>query len=83
MKPDHVAPEAMSLELTINHDERSYIVGDAWGHVAPRFEDLEVDWARIVDRGALDYRDPASCDFQYAFTKLPDGQEIEMVRNQE
>jgi lactoylglutathione lyase len=54
-------------------------VGDAWGHVAPRVADLETDWARVVDRGALDYRDPASCGYEYAFTKLPDGQEIELV----
>ena len=80
MQPGHVAPEAMSLELTINHDDRTYDVGDSWGHVAPRVDDLEADWEAVVGRGALDYRDPASCDYQYAFTKLPGEQQIELVR---
>jgi lactoylglutathione lyase len=70
----------MSLELTINHDDRTYDVGDSWGHVAPRVDDLSVTWAAIMMRGALDYRDPASCGARYAFTKLPNGQEIEIVR---
>jgi lactoylglutathione lyase len=33
-----------------------------------------------MTREAPDYRDPASCDDQYAFTKDPDGHEIEIVR---
>jgi lactoylglutathione lyase len=69
----------MSLELTVNYDDRSYDVGDAWGHVAARVDDLEGDWATLLDREAEDYRDPESCGYNYAFTKLPDGQEVELV----
>jgi lactoylglutathione lyase len=54
-------------------------VGDAWGHVAARVDDLEGDWATLMEREAEDYRDPESCGYNYAFTKLPDGQEIEFV----
>jgi lactoylglutathione lyase len=30
-------------------------------------------------REAPDYRDPESCDDMYAFTKDPDGHEIELI----
>jgi len=79
MKPPDAPDEAMSLELTVNYDDRSYDVGDAWGHVAARVDDLEGDWVTLMDREAEDYRDPESCGYNYAFTKLPDGQEVELV----
>jgi lactoylglutathione lyase len=79
MQPEDAPDEAMSLELTVNYDDRTYDVGDAWGHVAARVEDLEGDWETLMDREAEDYRDPESCGFNYAFTKLPDGQEVELV----
>jgi lactoylglutathione lyase len=72
--------EAMSVELTYNYDGRSYDVGDAWGHVAVRVDDLDDAWDTLMTREAEDYRDPESCDHNYAFTKDPDGHEIEIVR---
>jgi lactoylglutathione lyase len=79
VRPRGAAPEAMSMELTYNYDGRSYTMGDAWGHVAVRTRDLEEYWATLMTREAENYRDPASCDFNYAFTKAPDGHEIEVV----
>jgi lactoylglutathione lyase len=79
MKPADAAPEAMSLELTYNYDGRSYEFGDAWGHVCVRVDDLHDDWETLVERGAADYRDPASCDDLFAFTKDVDGHEIELL----
>jgi lactoylglutathione lyase len=32
-----------------------------------------------MTREAEDYRDPASCDYNYAFTKTFDGHEVEVV----
>ena len=69
----------MSVELTYNYDGRSYDVGDAWGHVAVRCDDLHETWDTLVARGAENYRDPESCNDRYAFTKTPDGQEVEVV----
>ncbi|RJS98104.1 VOC family protein [Halococcus sp. IIIV-5B] len=71
--------EAMSVELTYNYDGRSYEMGDAWGHVAVRTDDLDDAWETLMTREAEDYRDPESCDHNYAFTKGPDGHEIEIV----
>jgi lactoylglutathione lyase len=79
VKPEGAAEEAMSVELTYNYDGRSYEVGDAWGHVAVGVEDLQGAWNTLMGRHAEDYRDPESCDMNYAFTKTDDGHEVEIV----
>jgi len=60
-------------------DGRTYDVGDAWGHLAVRADDLGDAWETLMTREAPDYRDPESCDWNYAFTKDQDGHEIEIV----
>ena len=80
LRPGDAPREAMTVELTYNYDGRSYEVGDAWGHLAVRTDDLRPFWETLMNRGAEDYRDPESCGNQYAFTKDPDGREIELVR---
>jgi lactoylglutathione lyase len=79
LKPEDAADEAMALELTYNYDGREYTMGDAWGHVCVRADDLHEFWATLMEREAEDYRDPESCDDRYAFTKDPDGHEIEIL----
>jgi len=79
MRPPDAAREAMDVELTYNYDGRSYTMGDAWGHLAVRTDDLHDYWETLLTREAEDYRDPESCDDQYAFTKDPDGHEVEIV----
>jgi lactoylglutathione lyase len=79
MRPEDAPEEAMSLELTYNYDGRTYDMGDAWGHLAVRADDLHEFWETLMVREAEDYRDPASCDDRYAFTKDPDGHELEIV----
>ena len=79
LEPAEAAEEAMSVELTYNYDGRTYELGDAWGHLAVRVEDLEAGWESLMTRDAEDYCDPESCDFNYAFTKDADGHEIEVV----
>jgi len=83
MKPEGSSKEAMAVELTYNYDGRTYDLGDAWGHVAVRTDDLEGDWDALMTREANDYRDPESCDYNYAFTKDPDGHEIEVLNPEE
>jgi lactoylglutathione lyase len=79
MKPEGAAPEEMAVELTYNYDGREYTLGDAWGHLCVRVDDLEDDWETVLERESEDYRDPESCGFSYAFTKDPDGHEIELI----
>lgn len=70
------------LELTYNHDDRSYSMGDGWGHIAVRVDDLEGAYAQLMENGVDDYRDPESCGGRYAFVKDPDGHEIELVERE-
>lgn len=79
MKPEGAPDEAMAVELTYNYDGRSYEYGNGWGHLCVRVDDLHEDWEILIERDAPDYRDPASCDDMYAFTKDQDGHEIELL----
>jgi len=81
VRPADAPAEAMDVELTYNYDGRSYEMGDAWGHIAVRASELDLDafWNRLIEQEAEDYRDPESCGNQYAFTKDADGHEIEIV----
>ena len=79
LEPRDAPEEAMSLELTYNYDGRTYTMGDAWGHLCVRIDDLQEDWDQLVTREAPEYRDPESCDNLYAFTKDQDGHEIELI----
>ncbi|MFC4245463.1 VOC family protein [Natribaculum luteum] len=79
VKPEGAADEAMAVELTYNYDGRSYEMGDAWGHLCVRVDDLQDDWEQLLVREAADYRDPESNDDMYAFTKDQDGHEIELI----
>ncbi|MFP4625580.1 MAG: VOC family protein [Natronomonas sp.] len=77
--PIDVHDDGALLELTYNHDGRTYDMGDAWGHIAVRVDDLYKAYDGLMDGGVEDYRDPESCDGRYAFVKDPDGHEIELV----
>ena len=79
MQREDAVPEEMSVELTYNYDGREYEMGDAWGHLAVVVDDLRDDWDTLMTREAVDYRDPESCDMNYAFTKDSQGHEIEIV----
>src|SRR6056297_1452088 len=79
LKPEDAAPEEMSVELTYNYDGRSYELGDAWGHLAVRADDLQDTWETLMARHAADYRDPESCDNRFLFTKHKTAYEIEIV----
>ncbi|MBP1987035.1 VOC family protein [Halolamina salifodinae] len=79
LAPEGAAEEAMTVELTYNYDDRTYDLGDAWGHLAVECEDLEAFWDTLLIREAEDYRDPESCDFNYAFTKTFGGHEVEVI----
>ncbi|RQG98538.1 VOC family protein [Natrarchaeobius oligotrophus] len=79
VEPRNAADEAMAVELTYNYDGRSYEMGDAWGHLCVRVDELGADWEQLMEREATDYRDPESNDDMYAFTKDQDGHEIELL----
>src|SRR5918911_3543846 len=46
------------LELTFNHDGRSYELGTAYGHIALAVDDLDETLARLRQQGIEPERDP-------------------------
>lgn len=76
-RPDR-APAETTMELTYNYDCRSYTMGDAWGHIAVRVDNLHETWETLMERGAADYRPPEDCSNEYAFTKFEDGHGIDL-----
>ncbi|MFB6107854.1 MAG: VOC family protein [Haloplanus sp.] len=82
VKPEDAPAESMAVELTYNYGGQSYEMGDAWGHLCVRVDDLHDDWATLMEREAPDYRDPADCDDLYAFTTDQDGHEIELIERE-
>ena len=79
LEPTDAPPEAMRVELTYNYDGRSYEMGDAWGHLAVRPDDLHERWDELTGRHAEAYRPPSECDDRYAFTRDPEGHEVEIL----
>ena len=48
------------LELTFNHDGRSYELGTAYGHIALVVDDLDATLARLAEQGIEPERPPYS-----------------------
>jgi len=48
------------LELTFNHDGRTYDLGTAYGHIAIGVDDLDGTLARLADQGIAPERPPYS-----------------------
>jgi lactoylglutathione lyase len=46
------------LELTFNHDGRTYEMGDAYGHIAIAADDLDESLSRLKEQGIEPEREP-------------------------
>jgi lactoylglutathione lyase len=46
------------LELTFNHDGRTYDLGDAYGHIAIAADDLDESLSRLKEQGIEPEREP-------------------------
>ena len=76
--PEDMHEDGALLELTSNHGDDEVELGDAWGHVAVRVEDVHDGYYELMDKGVEDYRRPED-NPGYAFVKDPDGHEIELL----
>jgi lactoylglutathione lyase len=70
------------LELTLNHDGRSYELGTAYGHIAIGVDDLDGTLARLAEQGI----EPERAPYQVreggnwlCFVRDPDGYRIEVI----
>lgn len=77
--PDQTA----EIELTYNHGEdEPYEKGEGFGHIAIHTDEnqsLQEAYERAVEAGGEDYRPPEECPGDYAFTKDPEGYEVEIL----
>lgn len=70
------------LELTFNHDGRTYDLGTGYGHIAVGVEDLDGTLAELAGQGIEPERPPYSVregGSRLCFVQDPDGYRIELI----
>jgi lactoylglutathione lyase len=70
------------LELTFNHDGRSYELGTGYGHVAIGVDDLDATLARLREQGIEPEREPYRIregGSRLCFVRDPDQYRIELI----
>ena len=74
--------QAEELELTFNHDGRSYEMGTAYGHVALGVDDLDRTLAELKTQGIEPEREPYRVregGSRLCFVRDPDDYRIELI----
>jgi len=70
------------LELTFNHDGRSYEIGTAYGHIAIGVDDLDEALDRLKELGIEPEREPYRVregGSRLCFVRDPDGYRVEII----
>ena len=70
------------LELTFNHDGRTYDLGTGYGHVALAVDDLDGTLARLKEQGIEPEREPYRVregGSRLCFVNDPDGYRVELI----
>jgi lactoylglutathione lyase len=70
------------LELTFNHDGRTYELGDAYGHIAVGVDDLDGTLDRLKEQGIEPEREPYRVregGSRLCFVRDPDQYRIELI----
>src|SRR4051794_20962541 len=70
------------LELTFNHDGRSYELGTGYGHVAIGVDDLDATLARLAEQGIEPERPPYTVrdgGSRLCFVRDPDQYRVEII----
>ncbi|MGH2995210.1 MAG: VOC family protein [Gaiellaceae bacterium] len=70
------------LELTLNHDGRSYQLGTGYGHIALGVDDLDGTLALLAGQGIEPERPPYTVrpgGSRLCFVRDPDGYRIELI----
>ena len=70
------------LELTFNHDGRTYEMGSAYGHIALAVDDLDATLAQLREQGIEPEREPYRVregGSRLCFVRDPDGYRIELI----
>ena len=70
------------LELTYNHDGRSYELGTGYGHVALAVDDLDSTLGQLAEQGIEPERPPYRVregGSRLCFVRDPDGYRVELI----
>ena len=70
------------LELTFNHDGRSYELGSGYGHIAIGVDDLDATLGRLKEQGIEPEREPYRVregGSRLCFVQDPDSYRIELI----
>jgi len=70
------------LELTFNHDGRTYELGTGYGHIAIGVEDLDGTLARLAEQGITPEREPYRVregGNRLCFVRDPDQYRVEII----
>jgi lactoylglutathione lyase len=70
------------LELTYNHDGRTYDLGTGYGHIAVGVDDLDATLERLREQGIEAEREPYSVregGSRLTFVRDPDSYRIELI----
>jgi len=70
------------LELTFNHDGRTYEMGTAYGHIAIGVDDLDETLARLKGQGIEPEREPYRVregGSRLCFVRDPDSYRVELI----
>jgi len=70
------------LELTFNHDGRTYDLGTGYGHIALAVDDLDESLAALAQQGIEPEREPYRVregGSRICFVQDPDGYRIELI----
>ena len=71
------------LELTYNHDGRTYELGTGYGHIALRVDDMAATLAELAGQGIEPEREPYRLregGSLICFVRDPDGYRIELIQ---
>src|SRR6516162_1826232 len=74
--------ENVELELTLNHDGRTYDVGTGYGHIALGVDDLDGTLARLREQGIEPEREPYRVregGSRLCFVRDPDSYRVELI----
>jgi len=74
--------QAEELELTFNHDGRSYEMGTGYGHIAIGVDDLDATLGGLKVQGIEPEREPyrvSEGGSRLCFVRDPDGYRIELI----
>jgi lactoylglutathione lyase len=77
-----IGDSADVLELTYNHDGRTYEMGTAYGHIALAVDDLEETLAKLKEQGIEPEREPYRVregGSLLCFVRDPDQYRIELI----